>query len=165
MGDFSHLTSDHKAKMVHLGSKPETERSAVVKAMVQVSHLCAEKIRPEMALEIASTARFAGIQAAKQTAFLIPLCHQVPLKGIDVKVSFEREAGCFAITASSHAFAATGVEMEAMCAASIAAVTIYDMVKGVDPEAVIHNIFLDEKKGGKKGFWQRPSPNLPKAGD
>jgi cyclic pyranopterin phosphate synthase len=155
VGDFSHLSQENEARMVHLGRKPDTERSALVKAHVKVSTDCAQKLSPEMALEIARTARLSGIQAAKQTAMLIPLCHQVPLKGVDVTITFDQNAGVFEIKASAHTFGATGVEMEAMCAASMAAVTVYDMVKGADPEAVIHNIFLAEKKGGKKGHWLR----------
>lgn len=157
MGDFSHLSTENEARMVHLGAKPDSERSAIVQATVKVSPDCAQKLLPEMALEIARTARIAGIQAAKQTALLIPLCHQVPLKGVDVTVTFDQVAALFQITASSHTFAATGVEMEAMCAASIAAVTVYDMVKGVDPAATIEKIFLAEKKGGKIGHWVTPS--------
>ena len=155
MGDFSHLSQETEARMVHLGRKPESDRYALVTAHVKVSPDCASRLAPDMVHEIGRTARLAGIGAAKQTAILIPLCHQVPLKGIDVTVTFQAERGVFTIHASSHTVAATGVEMEAMCAASIAAVTIYDMVKGVDPAAVIEDIALVEKKGGKKGHWLR----------
>ena len=161
VGDFSHLTDRNEARMVHLGQKPESERSALVQAQVSINAHCAQKLLPTMVDEISRTARFAGIQAAKQTSILIPLCHQVPLRGVEVIVHFDQRGALFTIQASAHTVAATGVEMEAMCAASIAAVTIYDMVKGADPHASIGGIWLVEKKGGKEGHWLRPSPATP----
>ena len=160
MGDFTHLSETNEARMVHLGPKPETERFARVEARVSISRECAAKLMPEMELEIARTAKIAGIQAAKQTALLVPLCHQVPLKGVDVLIAFDHEASHFHIKATAQTWSATGVEMEAMCAATIAAVTIYDMVKGVDPEAVIGCVALIEKKGGKKGHWTRTDGDI-----
>jgi cyclic pyranopterin monophosphate synthase len=155
MGDFTHLSDANQARMVHLGTKPESERSAKVQAQVRVSEDCAAKLTGPMLTEIERTARIAGIQAAKQTSLLIPLCHQVALRGIDVEIVFEPNETTFKIVATASTNAATGVEMEAMCAASIAALTVYDMVKAVDPEAVVSSLGLIEKKGGKKGHWSR----------
>lgn len=161
MGDFTHLTEQNQARMVHLGPKLSSERSARVAAQVRVSPGCAERLLPAMAQEIGRTARLAGMQAAKQTSLLIPLCHQVALSGVDVQVTYDKAACLFRLEATAHTQAARGVEMEAMCAISIAAVTIYDMVKGVDPEAVIESIALLEKKGGKRGHWVRnDAPHL-----
>ena len=157
MGDFSHLSERGEAAMVRLGAKAASSRVAVVRGQVQLSSECESKLSDAAAAEIGRTARLAGIQAAKQTAHLIPLCHQVPLTGVDLEITLDRGQRTFGIEARAETEAATGVEMEAMCATSIAALTIYDMIKAVDPAATIGMLQLREKRGGKHGTWTRPS--------
>lgn len=155
MGDFSHLSERGEAAMVRLGAKPVTERSAHVRGLVQMSSACVQRLTDAAALEIARTARIAGIQGAKQTAQLIPLCHPLALTGVDLAIELDRGACTFTIEVRTETQAPTGVEMEAMCAASVAALTIYDMIKAVDPAATIGPMRLSEKLGGKHGRWVR----------
>jgi cyclic pyranopterin phosphate synthase len=156
MGDFSHLSETGEAAMVRLGAKAATSRQATVRGHVRVSLDCVQKLSDAAALEIARTARLAGIQGAKQTPFLIPLCHPIALTGVDLVVTLDRAERCFAVEAKTATEAPTGVEMEALTAASIAALTVYDMIKAVDPAATIGALQLVEKLGGKHGRWTRP---------
>jgi cyclic pyranopterin phosphate synthase len=107
---------------------------------------------------VLSVAELAGVMAAKRTAELIPLCHPLPLTQITVEITPDRRAGALVITASCGTTAQTGVEMEAMTAVSVAALTVYDMVKSVDRFVTIGGIRLMEKTGGKSGDWRRPAP-------
>lgn len=157
MGDFSHLSATGEAAMVNVSGKQATARSATVQGLVQTSAACAEKLRGDTIHEIARTARFAGIQAAKQTSWLIPLCHQIPLAGVDIAIEFDAGERLFRITVTTRTVATTGVEMEAFCAASVAGATIYDMIKAVDPAASVGPFCLLEKQGGKDGSWLRHS--------
>lgn len=154
MGDFSHLSRTGDAALVDVSAKQPTRRIATVEGRVTVSKTCAAKLSESAADEIRRTARLAGIQAAKQTASLIPLCHQVPLTRVDVDIGFLPDERCFVLRVTSEATAVTGVEMEALCAASIAGATIYDMIKAVDPAAIVGPFHLVEKLGGKNGPWQ-----------
>ncbi len=153
MGDFSHLSKSGEAAMVDVSGKAESARTATVRGMVRVSAACIAKLTPEAADEITRTARIAGIQAAKQTAMLVPLCHPLPLSGIDLAIDLDRAERTFAIAATTRTKAATGVEMEALTAASLAGVTIYDMIKAVDPAAAVGPFHLVSKSGGKAGSW------------
>jgi cyclic pyranopterin phosphate synthase len=108
--------------------------------------------------DVLSVAELAGIMAAKRTAELIPLCHPLPLTDLSVEITPDRKAGTLVITASAATTAQTGVEMEAMTAASVAALTVYDMVKSVDRFVTVTNVRLLEKSGGKSGHWKRPAP-------
>ena len=154
MGDFSHLDKTGMAAMVDVSGKQQTLRSALVRGRVQISKHCADKLSEPTVTEIVRTARLAGIQASKQTATLVPLCHQVALSSIDVAITFDQGEQVFVLEARSKTQAAvTGVEMEALCAATIAGVTIYDMVKAVDPGATVGPFALVEKHGGKTGVW------------
>jgi cyclic pyranopterin phosphate synthase len=105
--------------------------------------------------EVTGVARIAGIQAAKRTAELIPLAHPLPLTFVDVAITTDREAGLVEVTAEARTRDRTGVEMEAMTACSVAALTIYDMVKGIERGVSIEEIVLVEKLGGKSGHWLR----------
>lgn len=153
MADFSHLSKTNQAQMVDVSDKTNTQRSATVANSVNVSVACAEKLTPEMTREIGSTARVAAVFAAKKTSETIPMCHPVPLTGCDVDIEFAANPAAFLIKCSARTNSNTGVEMEAFCAASAAALTIYDMIKAVDPAATIGPMKLLEKRGGKAGVW------------
>jgi cyclic pyranopterin phosphate synthase len=157
MGDFSHLSEAGEAAMVDVGGKPATQRRATVRGRVEVSADCLGKLGAEGAREVARTARIAAIQAAKQTAALVPMCHPIPLAGVKVDIALDASGHAFSIEVTTSTQASTGVEMEALCAATIAGATIYDMIKAVAPDAVVGPFFLVEKTGGKTGSWRRPS--------
>lgn len=153
---FTHLDAEGQAKMVDVSPKPETARSARAVATV---HMLPETWRRLTSGEVAkgdafAVARLAGIQGAKQTSALIPLCH--PLRITKVAVDFDRETeGRVGIEATVHAVDRTGVEMEALTAASVAGLALYDMIKGVDRSARMDDVKLLEKIGGKTGRWVR----------
>ena len=154
MSDLSHLDEQGRARMVDVGGKPVTERRAVARAMVALSPETAARARagdlPKG--DLSSTARIAGIQAAKRAAELIPLCHPLPLSYVDVEVEIgETEV---ALSAEARTAAQTGVEMEAMTACAVAALTVYDMVKGVERGVSIGPVELVEKSGGRSD-WRR----------
>ena len=141
--------------MVDVGLKAVTHRVATVTGQVDVSKQCVESLTPAATKEIIAVARIAGIQAAKQTSILVPLCHQIPLAGIDLAIDFSACEQRFHLRATARTQSATGVEMEAMVAANIAAITIYDMIKAIDPSAVLSSFQLISKTGGKGGAWLR----------
>jgi cyclic pyranopterin phosphate synthase len=150
---LSHFDTAGRARMVDVSAKPATRREAVAEAFVELSDevLAALPRNPKgNPLEVA---RFAGIQAAKQTATLIPMCHPLPLSFVDVEATVE--AGGISIRATAATTAATGVEMEAMTAASMAALTIYDMCKALDKGIRIREVQLRSKSGGKSGVYKR----------
>ncbi len=142
--------------MVDVGGKPATRRYARAEALVRMSPATAAKVLAGDAPkgDVIGTARLAGIQAAKRTDELIPLAHQVPLSHVDVKIEIEAEAGVARIEAEASTVAGTGVEMEAMTAAALAGLTLYDMVKGVERGVSIEAVRLLEKSGGKRD-WRR----------
>jgi cyclic pyranopterin monophosphate synthase len=143
--------------MVDVGAKPATERRAVAQATVRVSPDTASKVLAGDAPkgDVLGVARIAGIQAAKRTAELIPLCHQLGLSFVGVEGSVDPDSGSIVLTAEARTIGLTGVEMEAMTAASVAALTVYDMVKGIERGAEIAEIVLLEKSGGRSGRWTR----------
>jgi cyclic pyranopterin monophosphate synthase len=158
MGKLSHFDDSGRAHMVDVSAKAETRRQAVASAFVALSAevLAALPGNPKgNPLEIA---RFAGIQAAKRTADLIPMCHPLPLSYVDVEATVV--AGGIAIRSTAATTAGTGVEMEALTAASVAALTIYDMCKALDKGIEIQQIVLEEKSGGKSGDYRRPKKPL-----
>jgi cyclic pyranopterin monophosphate synthase len=159
MSDLTHLDADGRAAMVDVSDKSVTSRRAVARAVVHVSTATAEVVVAGNAPkgDVISVARIAGIQAAKRTHDLIPLCHQLPLAFVGVEASIDIAAGEIELIAEARTTAQTGVEMEAMTAASIAALTVYDMVKGIERGASIGVIELLEKSGGRSGHWIRPS--------
>src|SRR4051812_45002436 len=144
--------------MVDVGAKGVTDRRAVARAVVRMSPSTAALVEAGDAPkgDVIGVARIAGIQAAKRTAELIPLCHTLPLSFVDVKASIDASAGTITLTAEARTSGQTGVEMEAMTAASVAALTVYDMVKGVERGVTIEAVELLEKSGGKSGTWRRP---------
>jgi cyclic pyranopterin phosphate synthase len=155
MNVFSHLDESGRARMVDVGEKPATDRRAVARAVVQVSPETARAVAAGDAPkgDVLGTARIAGIQAAKRTAELIPLCHPLALSfvGVDGAVEDDR----IVLTAEARTTGPTGVEMEALTAAAVAALTVYDMVKGFERGARIAEVALLEKSGGRSGHWTR----------
>ena len=154
MAELSHLDEQGRARMVDVGGKPVTERRAVARAVVTLAAETAALARAgELPKgDLSSTARIAGIQAAKRTAELIPLCHPLPLSFVDVEVEIgDAEV---VLTAEARTAAQTGVEMEAMTACAVAALTVYDMVKGVERGVSVGPVELMEKSGGRSD-WRR----------
>ena len=156
----SHLSDDGVPRMVDVGSKPVTARRAVAEATV--------RMRPEVLAALVDaggpkgdafvTARLAGIGAAKRTAELIPLCHPLPIERVDIELAPDTGAGTVAIRAEVAATARTGVEMEALTAASVAALTLYDMAKALQRDIVIESVRLLEKSGGRSGDFVAEEP-------
>lgn len=150
---LSHYDEEGQAHMVDVGAKPSTRREARARAFVELSTeaLAALPTNPKgNPLEVA---RFAGIQAAKQTASLIPMCHPLQLSFVDVEARIV--AGGIELETVAATVAGTGVEMEAMTAASVAALTVYDMTKALDKGIRIREVELVSKSGGKSGEWRR----------
>ncbi|ADB54272.1 cyclic pyranopterin monophosphate synthase MoaC [Conexibacter woesei] len=157
MGELTHLDEQGRARMVDVGDKPVSDRRAVARATVRMTPATAAAVRDGDAPkgDVISTARIAGIQAAKRTSELIPLCHGLPLSSVDVEAEIDAEAGRVTLTATARTRAQTGVEMEALTAASIAALTVYDMVKALEKGVEIAEVVLLEKSGGRSGDWRR----------
>jgi cyclic pyranopterin monophosphate synthase len=143
--------------MVDVGAKAVTERRAVARAVVRMAPETAALVAAGDAPkgDVLGVARIAGIQAAKRTDELIPLCHSLPLSFVDVAAEIDSGAGTVTLTAEARTTAQTGVEMEAMTAASVAALTVYDMVKGVERGVRVEAVELLEKSGGRSGAWRR----------
>jgi len=154
---LTHLDEHGDARMVDVGGKPVTARRAVARATVRMTPETARIVAAGDAPkgDVLGVARIAGIMAAKKTGELIPLCHPMGLDHVDVDGVVDVEAGTVTITASASVTARTGVEMEAMTAASVAALTVYDMVKGVERGVAIEEVVLLEKSGGASGTWRR----------
>lgn len=155
MAKLSHTNEAGQARMVDVGGKRATRRCAVARGRIGLKAATLRKIRENKIKKggVIETARIAGIQAAKRTAELIPLCHSLALDAVDVQINLDK-AGA-EIEATVSASERTGVEMEALVAVSVAALTVYDMVKAVDRAAVISEIHLVEKTGGKSDFQKR----------
>jgi len=154
MSELSHLDEDGRARMVDVGSKAATDRRAIARAVVRMSAATAQAVRRGDAPkgDVVGTARIAGIQAGKRTSELIPLCHPLPLSYVDVRMAV-RDDG-MEIEAEARTTGPTGVEMEALTAASVAALTVYDMVKGIERGVEIAEVALLEKTGGRHD-WRR----------
>ncbi|MSO42235.1 MAG: cyclic pyranopterin monophosphate synthase MoaC [Solirubrobacterales bacterium] len=157
MSDLTHLDDAGDAGMVDVGAKPETERRAVAEGRVRMSPETARAVEAGDAPkgDVLRTARLAGIQAAKRTGELIPLAHPLPLTFVDVQARIEATEGLVVLTAEARTVGRTGVEMEAMAACSVAALTVYDMVKGLERGVSVERIVLLEKSGGRSGHWRR----------
>jgi len=150
---LSHYDDSGQASMVDVSAKQPTRRTAVASAFVELSAAVLAALPSNPKGNPLEVARFAGIQAAKRTADLIPMCHPLPLTHIDVQA--EVAASGVRITATAATVAVTGVEMEALTAASVAALTVYDMTKALDKSIVIRDVRLDSKSGGKSGAYSR----------
>ncbi len=154
---LTHLDERGQARMVDVGDKAVTTRTATAQALVRMSPATAAAIAAGDAPkgDVLATARIAGIQAAKRTSELIPLCHPLPLDKVTVDAEVDVDAGLVTITTLARVTAKTGVEMEALTAASVAALTVYDMVKGIEKSVTIGEVALISKTGGKSGDYAR----------
>ena len=156
---LTHVDRSGRPRMVDVSAKPVTARRAVAEAAVAVSQetlsLVIDGGGPKG--DVLGVAELAGVMAAKRTADLIPLCHPLPLTDLVVAVTPDRAAGLLRIRAEAATTGPTGVEMEALTAASVAALTVYDMVKGVEKGVEIRSVRLVSKTGGKSGDWTRPA--------
>jgi cyclic pyranopterin phosphate synthase len=158
MNRLTHLDERGQAAMVDVSEKPVTVRTAVAGAEVHMLPTTLDAIRDGAVPkgDVLAAARIAGILAAKRTPELIPLCHTLLLSKVSVDFALDSGRSCVLITATVRCTGQTGVEMEALTAASVAALTIYDMAKALEKTITITNIRLLEKQGGKSGDWQRP---------
>jgi len=154
MPTLSHVDGKGKARMVDVGRKKPTRREAIAVGTVTLSRDAFDLVRRNQVAkgDVLAIAQVAGIQAAKRTWELVPLCHPLPLDGIDVKLDLDAGRCLVMIQASVRTRAATGVEMEALTAVAVAGLTVYDMVKAVDRAALIGGIRLIAKRGGKSGY-------------
>lgn len=154
MADLTHLDQQGRARMVDIGDKTDTQRVAIAEGRIAMSDAALTAIRDGTVPkgDVLASARIAGIMAAKKTAELIPLCHPLALDSMTIDFAIENDA--VRVTAQAALTGRTGVEMEALTAASVALLTIYDMAKAVDKGMVISGVRLLEKRGGKSGLWR-----------
>ena len=154
---LTHTDADGAARMVDVGAKPVTDRLAVAEGFVTMTAetlaLCRNNALAKG--DVLAVARLAGIQGAKYTSFLIPLCHGLNIDHVDIACEFSDAPHGIHLRGTARCQGRTGVEMEAMTAVSVAALAIYDMIKGIDRAARIERIALVEKRGGKSGHWLR----------
>ena len=153
---LTHVSSTGEARMVDVSDKAVTARLAVASGKVLVSSDVVVALRGDGVAkgDALAVARIAGIQGAKRTSELIPLCHPLPLSGVTVELTVEDDG--VAVVASVKTTDRTGVEMEALTAVSVAGLALIDMVKAIDPAAVITDVRVESKDGGKTGHWERP---------
>lgn len=161
-GGLTHLDAEGTARMVDVGGKTITDRVAVANAVVVM--------RPDVAVRLQAgdlpkgdaipVARIAGIQAAKRTPDLIPLCHHVALTSVEVSITIDTDTGRADVEATARATDRTGVEMEAMVAAAVASLTIYDLVKAVQRDVVVTDVRLSHKSGGRTGTFTAPATTV-----
>ena len=154
---FTHLDGQGRARMVDVGAKAATVRVATASAVLRTTPAVIDAIRRQAVAkgDVLAVARIAGIQAAKRCADLIPLCHNVPLEAVSVDLVVDGSS--VLISATARCQGRTGVEMEALTAVSVAALTVYDMCKALDRGLVIGSIRLEAKSGGRSGDWRRPA--------
>ncbi len=164
---LTHLDAEGRARMVDVADKPVSRRVCVARGCVVMAPETVDRIvvgdLPKG--DVLATARLAGIQAAKRTDEWIPLCHSIPLDGVEVELTPEREQSRVRIEARAQAHARTGVEMEALVAVSAAALTLYDMCKAIDRGMTLEAVHLVRKSGGKSGVWERNDDPLDRTCD
>lgn len=150
---LTHLDESGRARMVDVSTKPDSERLAIAKGEVRMKHETLDLIRAGQIKkgDVLSIAQIAGISASKRTSDLIPLCHPLPLTNVDVELTLDDSIPGVKITATAKTIGKTGVEMEALTAVSVAALTVYDMAKAAEKTMQIQNIRLVEKHGGRSG--------------
>lgn len=155
---LSHLDEQGRARMVDVGAKPESERTAVAEGAVRMSRGAYELVAAAGVKkgDVLAVAELAGIMAAKRTGELIPLCHPIGLDQVEVVAALDETLPGVRVTATARTVGRTGVEMEALTAVGLACLTVYDMVKSVDREMVIEGVRLLSKTGGTRGDWHRP---------
>ncbi len=156
MSDLSHIDERGRARMVDVGGKEETDRVAVAEARVRMAPETLAVIQDEAVPkgDVIATARLAGIMAAKRTHELIPLCHQLNLSSVSVDIEADPELPGLHVLTRARLRGRTGVEMEALVAASVAALTVYDMCKAIDRGMEVTDVRLLEKSGGRSGAWR-----------
>lgn len=154
---LTHFDDSGRAKMVDITDKPTTERIAIAECIVRMKNDTLQSIIDKKIAkgDVFQVARLAGILAAKFTAHLIPLCHNIPITSVEIDIEPDFDNSLVKITTKAKTTAQTGIEMEALVATSIAALTIYDMCKAIDKEIVIDEIKLVYKSGGKSGEFKR----------
>jgi cyclic pyranopterin monophosphate synthase len=154
---LTHLDDEGAARMVDVGAKQPSERRARARARVRMSPETARAVEAGDAPkgDVLGVARLAGIQAAKQAGTLIPLAHPLPLTFVDVEAGIDADEGLVELVAEARTVAPTGVEMEAMTACAVAALTVYDMVKGLERGVGVEQVVLLAKSGGRSGEWRR----------
>jgi cyclic pyranopterin monophosphate synthase len=157
-GTSTHLNAKGEVIMINVGEKPVTHRSATAVGRVHLAEATLGRLADGNTPkgDVLATARIAGIQAAKRTPELIPLCHGIALTAVEVRIEADHAQGCLQVEATARAQDRTGVEMEALTAVSVAALTLYDMLKGVDQTMHIEGIRLVEKTGGKSDRLREP---------
>jgi cyclic pyranopterin monophosphate synthase len=159
-GELSHIDESGSARMVDVSAKPDTERVALATGAIRMSlatfDLLKRKALPKG--DVLTVARIAGIQAAKKTSDLIPLCHPLAVRGVDVALELDESLPGVRVSAQVRTVGPTGVEMEAMCAVSVALLTVYDMAKAVQKDMVLLDIQVERKDGGRSGSWRRLPP-------
>lgn len=155
--ELTHLDAQGHASMVDVSGKPETTREASAQAVIRMSAEAFEAMQRGDAKkgDVLGVARIAGIQAAKRTAELIPLCHPLPLSKVGVSFTSDGKTHSVRVLAEVKTRGPTGVEMEALVAANVAALTIYDMLKAIDRAMEVHDVFVLEKSGGQRGDYVR----------
>ncbi len=153
MKELSHMDEQGRPKMVDVSGKPESQRLAIAKGLVRMQAATFKRIKEGQVEkgDVLAVAQLAGIMAAKKTPHLIPLCHPIPIDEVKIDFNLDEKNSTVEITAAVKNTGRTGVEMEAMTAVSVTALTIYDMVKGIDRGMRIENIRLVRKSGGKSG--------------
>ena len=154
---LTHLDATGTARMVDVGAKAPSARSATARAVVRMAPATAARVLAGDAPkgDVVAVARIAAIQAAKRTDELIPLAHSLPLTSVDPELAIDAEAGTVTVWATARTTDRTGVEMEALTACAVGALTVYDMVKGIEKGVVIERVELLEKTGGTSGDWRR----------
>ena len=157
MADFTHLDDSGRARMVDVGAKPDSERIATARGRVRMRPETLELIRSGGVTkgDVLAVAQVAGVMGAKRTPDVIPLCHPLPLTSVELAFQLEPDLPGLEITATTRVTGKTGVEMEALTAVAVAALTVYDMCKAVDREMVIEEVRLVYKSGGKSGEFRR----------
>lgn len=157
MPDFTHFTPEGLPRMVDVGGKDDTHREALAEGRISMNPDTFRRILDRSMLkgDVISVAELAGIMGAKETSRLIPLCHNIPLSGVDLTITPDEPASALVIRAAVRCHGKTGAEMEALTAVSIAALTVYDMCKAVDRGMEISQIRLLAKSGGKSGDYRR----------
>ncbi len=155
--DFTHFNKQKRAKMVDVSSKKETLRTARAYGEVKLSNDAYNAVKNGKIKkgDVLAVAQVAGIMGAKQTPYLIPMCHPIPIEGINIEFEMDDENDTIKIFSETRITAKTGIEMEAVTAVTVAALTIYDMCKAIDRSIEIKNIYLLHKEGGKSGIFHR----------
>ena len=153
---LTHVDASGRARMVDVGDKEVTRRSATASGRVRMSSVALALVRDGSSKgDVLQVARIAGIQGAKRTADLVPLCHPLAIDSVTVALRIDESSSCVLIESTVRCSGETGVEMEALTATSVAALTVYDMVKAVDKGVVIEEILLVSKEGGRSGHYER----------